>query len=578
MTSLNTLYFILLSTLFQLLSGHFAEAQTQQDSLVKETYLYAVKGPDSLFLDRYYLSEGEKTHLRKEKPCLIFVFGGGFFTGKRDQTTYIPFYQWLAKKGIEVVAIDYRLGLKPMVAKAAEGKGEKVGPVKMVNLLFNSVHMAVEDFYDATAFVLSKASSWQINPSLILSCGSSAGAITVLQGSYLLANKEALAKHLPDNFKYAGTIAFAGAIAKKGGAPHWKTLPPPIQLFHGNADSNVPYDEIKTILGGLYGSKAIARSLSEINAPYYFLTPDNQNHAVAVTPMNEYREEIAEFINRMVFQGEPLVIHETLGMAGEPAKTKKFGIMAFIRSNFTTQKKTNTFLTYNVHNCIATDSARTRDYKTIAGIILQSKAEVAALQELDSVTTRTPFYVLGKLAEETAMHATYAPAIAYAGGKYGIGILSKEKPVAVKQVSLPGREEARVLLIAEFEKYIFCSTHLSLTGEDRLASVELIRKSIGKFRKERTGTGRKGKPVFIGGDFNAEPLSETIAAFSRFATPVSNPRMNTFPADYPDKCIDYIFVLGKKIPRKMEVIATGRVRDSLTRTASDHLPVYSVVF
>lgn len=576
MKPIRTIYTLLLAMCCSLFAGAPLSAQSAQDTVTKETHLYAIKGKDSLLLDRYYIPQNGHPRMQKPKPCLIFVFGGGFFTGKRDQKMYLPYYQWLAEKGMEVIAIDYRLGLKPLVEPAAEGEKKKIGPIKMVNLLFHSVNMAVEDFYDATAFVLSKATAWGIDPSLILSCGSSAGAITVLQGEYYRANKTALAKHLPDNFKYAGIIAFAGAIAKKGGRPHWKTLPSPIQLFHGNADSNVPYDEIKTILGGLYGSKAIAKSLSGIDAPHYFLTADNQNHAVAVTPMNDYRDEIETFIDTMVLQGEPLVITETLGVAGEPVKNKKFGIKAFIRTNFLPKKKVDTLLSYNVHNCIATDSARTRDYQAIARVITQSKAEVAALQELDSVTTRTPLYVLGKLAEETGMHATYAPAIEYGGGKYGIGILSKEQPLAVQRVPLPGREEKRVLLIAEFEKYIFCSTHLSLTPEDRLASVEIIRKSIGKF--QRQGKGRKEKPVFVGGDFNAEALSETITAFCRYATPVSNTRMNTFPSAYPNRCIDYIFVMGKKMPRKMEVISTGRIQDTLTRTASDHLPVYSVVF
>lgn len=566
-----------------LLCTYLLSAQSVNESVQKETFLYAVKGEDSLYLDRYFPSRtGENGAFDPGKrPCLIFVFGGGFFTGKKDQPLYIPYYHWLVGKGYNVVAIDYRLGLKPLTAQAAtpgETK-QRTGSLKMVNMLFNSVNMAVEDFYDATVFVISRSKEWGIDTSLLIGCGSSAGAITVLQGEYYLTNNTGnrypLANRLPANFKYAGIISFAGAIAKKGGSIKWEALPSPIQLFHGDADANVPYNKIKTLFGGLYGSKFIAGQLAEMEAPYYFLSAGNATHTVATTPMTLYRDEIAYFLDRMVLKGEPLMINESIATAGEPPKNKKIGLKAYIKTNFTAPDNRINLLSYNVHNCIATDPARTRDYQTIARIIKESRADVVALQELDSMTSRTPLYVLGELAKATGMHGIYAPAIEYGGGKYGIGILAKEEPLAVKRIPLPGREEQRVFLLAEFGKYIFCSTHLSLTKEDRTASVEIIRKAVKDFIRE--DKARKHKPVFIGGDFNATPLSETITEFSHYAVPVSNIRMDTFPSAYPDRCIDYIFVYGKKMPRKMQVLSTGRLRDSLTRTASDHLPVYSVV-
>lgn len=84
-------------------------------------------------------------------------------------------------------------------------------------------------------------------------------------------------------------------------------------------------------------------------------------------------------------------------------------------------------------------------------------------------------YVLGEIAGRTQMHAYFAPAIDYDGGKYGIGLLTKEIPVSLKTMTLPGREEARALIMAEFDNYIYCCTHLSLTEEDRMASLELIK-------------------------------------------------------------------------------------------------------
>ena len=73
------------------------------------------------------------------------------------------------------------------------------------------------------------------------------------------------------------------------------------------------------------------------------------------------------------------------------------------------------------------------------------------------------------------MHACFAPAIDFDGCKYGIGLLSKKAPIHLQTMALPGREEARTLILAEFEDYIYCCTHLSLTEEDRMKSLDFLK-------------------------------------------------------------------------------------------------------
>lgn len=57
-----------------------------------------------------------------------------------------------------------------------------------------TISMAVEDLYDATAFIVDKADEWGIDSSQIVACGSSAGAITVLHGEYALCNASPLVR------------------------------------------------------------------------------------------------------------------------------------------------------------------------------------------------------------------------------------------------------------------------------------------------------------------------------------------------------------------------------------------------
>lgn len=195
------------------------------------------------------------------------------------------------------------------------------------------------------------------------------------------------------------------------------------------------------------------------------------------------------------------------------------------------------------------------DLGRTAGVILASGAQVVMLQEVDSVTNRTgrmdQALELGRL---TGMHALFASAIDHAGGKYGVALLSKEKPLSVKRVPLPGREEGRVLLIAEFDNFVAASTHFSLTQQDRVASAKIIIEEVARYNK----------PVLVGGDFNAQPGSETIELLNKNFKMLSDGVTFTFPANEPDRCIDYIFGRGFRAVRSQVVEEP---------VASDHRPL-----
>ena len=151
-----------------LVSMLFVTACTEQaPRIAKYTDLYAVKGTDSLFLDRYTAVSVEQDDAR---PCLVFVFGGGFIAGERDAERYLPFFHYMVNQGYDVVSIDYRLGLKQVVASG------DLSPENMMLGMTRTISMAVEDLYDATAFIVDKADEWGIDSSQIVS--SSSGQIS----------------------------------------------------------------------------------------------------------------------------------------------------------------------------------------------------------------------------------------------------------------------------------------------------------------------------------------------------------------------------------------------------------------
>lgn len=219
-------------------------------------------------------------------------------------------------------------------------------------------------------------------------------------------------------------------------------------------------------------------------------------------------------------------------------------------------------MTYNVRNSKGMDNVM--DCRRVAAVIRSQGPDVVAVQELDSMTNRSGGkYVLGQIADYVGMHAAYFPAIEFDGGKYGIGILSKEKPLAVKGYPLPGKEEKRALLVAEFEDYVFACTHLSLTEADRLASLE----TVGKIAEGCS------KPFYLAGDLNDVPGSHFLTALQENFRILNNPQAQTFPAPLPDRTLDYIAVWKATVP-KLDVVSSEVVEEPL---ASDHRPVSVVL-
>ena len=105
------------------------------------------------------------------------------------------------------------------------------------------------------------------------------------------------------------------------------------------------------------------------------------------------------------------------------------------------------------------------DFLRQADVLRQQKPDVIALQEVDSMTERTDNrYGLEEMAKALRMKAVYAPAIHFQGGRYGVGILCKKKPLSVTRIPMPGREEARVLLVVEFKHYVIASCYEGAHG------------------------------------------------------------------------------------------------------------------
>ena len=231
----------------------------------------------------------------------------------------------------------------------------------------------------------------------------------------------------------------------------------------------------------------------------------------------------------------------------------------------TTTQEPITILTYNIRHGAGMDYVMNLERQ--AAIIKACEADVVGLQEVDSVTNRSGMIdEAAYLAQENNMVGTFGRAIDFNGGKYGVAILSKENPLSVKNIPLPGAEP-RTLLVCEFEQYVIACTHLDLQEANRLASVDII------VNEAKTWT----KPFFLCGDWNDKPDSELLERMKESFTILNNtnaedlsyPTYLSFPANEPNVCIDYVAGFGQNYEKRSSEVLNEP-------EASDHRPVLVV--
>ncbi|MBQ7213357.1 MAG: alpha/beta hydrolase [Bacteroidales bacterium] len=248
----------------------------------------------TLRLDIYRAAVDSLVPAGQARPVVLFAFGGGFRAGSRNQAGYRQWFGQLASAGYTVVSIDYRLGLK--------GAGQKKY-LKWFGQFRKAIAMGVEDMFTATAWLTEHGPSLGIDAGRIVLSGSSAGAIISLQCIYELYNGRSSADILPKGYEYAGVMSFAGAIFSTRGAVRFKRPPCPTLFFHGTADPLVPYQQIRVLPVGFFGSGQIAARYARAGYDYRFYRFLSLGHEVASLMPLTLPEQL-DFLEHVVCGGE----------------------------------------------------------------------------------------------------------------------------------------------------------------------------------------------------------------------------------------------------------------------------------
>ncbi len=222
-------------------------------------------------------------------------------------------------------------------------------------------------------------------------------------------------------------------------------------------------------------------------------------------------------------------------------------------------------VSYNIHRFVGID--RRFDPERVARVIHDCRAEIVGLQEID-----THFYRNGNqvecLARTTGLEVVHGPTRRNENGHYGNALLTSLPVSEVRRIDLSvggGREPRGALdvdLLIKGQKVRVIVAHLGLNIFERRIQVKRL---LDIFCAERD------RMEIMLGDFNEWiPVGKPLCwVNSFFGKP---PSFRTFPSFMPVLPLDRIWL------RPLDaLIGMSVCRTSLSRVASDHLPVKAVV-
>lgn len=284
---MKKLMFVLTYTYF------FSGALFAQSTIQKETLVYATKEGKELRLDKY-VDNG--TPFTGKRPVMIYVHGGGFSMGSSKNALQIKYSKHFVPQGFVSISINYRLGLTP-------------GAQPDLDMINQAVSMACEDLFDATAFIISKAQAWNIDPEKIIISGGSAGAIVCLNAEYTLCSQGKFSEKLPKDFNFAGVISHAGNVIVQQDTLDWEKIPCPMLLMHGSNDQQVTFNSNKIMNTLFAGSNYLHQQFKKMNVPHWLYEEVGADHIVALKPLQYNFWEIDSFIARFVMAKSTAIIH-----------------------------------------------------------------------------------------------------------------------------------------------------------------------------------------------------------------------------------------------------------------------------
>lgn len=224
---------------------------------------YVTSGDSYELADLYFDVLAPNDDPSPDKPAVLMVHGGGFEGGSRKDNELVIVANNLAKNGYVCFLIDYRIKddnpppadqWKPYIDQALdEIFGDNLGFI--LRLLLQDflptndlVHAATVDTRTALRYMVANAETYGIDPNRIAVWGESAGAISVLNAAINDTNEfdsDGDDFPVPEENNPDEIVAIQAIVDCWGTALYvqdqFDANDPPIMIWHGDADTRVPY-------------------------------------------------------------------------------------------------------------------------------------------------------------------------------------------------------------------------------------------------------------------------------------------------------------------------------------------------
>lgn len=227
-----------------------------------------------------------------KSPLIMFIHGGAFYIGYKDEPAYVDFCRYFTSMGYVTASINYRLGFH-----LSKNEIERAG------------YAALQDAHAALRYLVAHADEYGIDTDRIFVAGSSAGSITALNLAFLEDDGRPASTHGKKSFLShkadMGDIDSSGndytaefkikAVANMWGAVNdldmLGSAQTSIVSFHGEDDTTVPYAEgyplsvagdgvAKMLSGEMFGSYCIDEKAGELGLRHHLYSFPGEGHAL----------------------------------------------------------------------------------------------------------------------------------------------------------------------------------------------------------------------------------------------------------------------------------------------------------
>ena len=238
-------------------------------------------------MDVYYKDD----YINEKKPVLLFIHGGAFFFGDKEDKLQRELTDNALKQGFVVVSVNYRLGSMLLGTGCIE----------------KTIYCGVQDVRSALRYITHHCDDFRIDPDRIFIAGSSSGAFIALTTAFMEEHEIYKSCHKKSFRKRFGNLdnsgndldcpfKIAGVISLWGGIPNLDIISEhekiPVLLFHGTEDNiilqdhGIPFQgQIPPVLRStflrkwnIYGSHAIYEHITKNNIPAQIIYFEGNGH------------------------------------------------------------------------------------------------------------------------------------------------------------------------------------------------------------------------------------------------------------------------------------------------------------